>query len=67
MEGNPERIGHRSADKVVSSLLPKFEIFLGKVKDGFKFIKEFKMKSVRMMEPKRMATLVALMGIATAL
>ena len=53
--------------KVASSLLPEFEDFLGKVKDGFKFIEEFKMKSVGMMEPKRMVTFVALGGIATVL
>ena len=64
---NSARIGHGLADKVVSSLLPKFENFLGKVKDGFKFKEEFKMKSVGMTEPKRMATFVALGGIATAL
>ncbi len=63
---NSARIGHGSADKVVSSLLPKFKNFSGKVKDGFKFIEEFKMKSVGMTEPKRMATFVALGGIATA-
>ena len=39
---NSARIGHGSADKVVSSLLPKFENFLSKVKDGFKFIKDLR-------------------------
>ena len=39
---NSARIGHRSADKVVFSLLPKFENFSSKVKDAFKFIEEFK-------------------------
>ena len=63
---NSARIGHGSADKVVSSLLPKFENFLGKVKDGYKFIEELKMKHVGMTEPKHMATFVALGGIATA-
>ena len=63
---NSARIGHRSAYKVASSLLPKFENFLGKVKDGFKFIEKFKMKSVGMTEPKHMATSIALSGIATA-
>ena len=52
---------------VASSLLPKFEIFLGQVKDGFKFIKDRKMKSVGMTEPKQKATFIALNGIATAL
>ena len=65
--GNPVRIAHESADKVASSLLPKFEKILGQVKDGFKFIEEFKMKSVWMTEPKQMATFIALGGIATAL
>ena len=65
--GNPVRVAHKSADGVASSLLPKFEIFLGQVKDGFKFIEEFKTKSVGMTEPKQMATLIALGGIATAL
>ena len=30
--GNPFRVAHKSADGVASSLLPKFEIFLGQVK-----------------------------------
>ena len=47
--------------------MPKFENFSGQVKDGFKFIEEFKMKSVGMTEPKQMATFIALGGIATAL
>ena len=64
---NSARIGHGSADEVASSLLPKFENFSGKVKDGFKFIEEFKMKSVGMTEPKCMATFVAFGGIATVL
>ena len=64
---NSARIGHGSANKVASSLLPKFKNFSGKVKDGFKFIEEFKMKSVGMTEPKRMATFVARDGIATVL
>ena len=54
-------------DGVASSLLPKFENFSGQVKDGFKFIEKFKMKSVGMTEPKKMATFIALGGIATAL
>ena len=65
--GNPERVASKSADGVASSLLPKFEKNSGQVKDGFKFIKEFKMKSVGMTEPKQMATFIALGGIATAL
>ena len=64
--GNPVRVAHKYADGVKSSLLPKFKIFLGQVKDGFKFIEEFKMKSVGMTEPKQMATFIALGGIATA-
>ena len=64
---NSARIGHGSADKVAIRLLPKFENFLGKVKDGFKFIENFKMKSVGMTEPKRVATYVALDDIATVL
>ena len=47
-------------------MLPKFENFSGLVKDGFKFIEEFKMKSVGMGEAKKMATFMALGGIATA-
>ena len=54
------------AMKVASSMLPKFEKNSGLVKDGFKFIKEFKMKSVGMGEAKKMATFMALGGIATA-
>ena len=65
--GNPGRVISKSADGVASTLLPKFKNFLGRVKDGFKFIEEFKMKSVGMTEPKCMATFVALGGIATAL
>ena len=65
--GNPVRVAHKSADGAASSLLPKFEIFLGQVKDGFKFIEEFKMKSMGMTEPKQMATFIVLGGIATAL
>ena len=38
------------AMEVASSMLPKFENFSGLVKDGFKFIEEFKMKSVGMGE-----------------
>ena len=67
MGGNPGRIIFKSADGVASSLLPKIENFSGQVKDGFKFIEEFKMKSVGMTEPKQMATFIALGGIATAL
>ena len=44
--GNPVRVAHKSVDGVAFSLLLKFEIFLGQVKDGFKFIEEFKMKSM---------------------
>ena len=65
--GNPVRVAHKSLDGVASSLLLKFENFSGQVKDGFKFIEEFKMKSVGMTEPKQMATFIALGGIATAL
>ena len=65
--GNPVRVASKSVDGVVSNLLPKFENFSGQVKDGFKFIEEFKMKSVGMTEPKQMATFIALGGIATAL
>ena len=65
--GNPVRVAFKSADGVASSLLPKSEKNFGQVKDGFKFIEEFKMKSVGMTEPKRMATFIALGGIATAL
>ena len=38
---------------------------MGQVKDGFKFIKEIKIKSVGMSDPKCVATFVALGGIAT--
>ena len=40
------------AMEVASSMLPKFEKISGLVKDGFKFIEEFKMKSVGMGEAK---------------
>ena len=53
--------------KYHTACLPKFENFLGQVKDGFKFVEEFKLKSVGMMEPKIMATFVALGGIANVL
>ena len=36
--GNPVRVAHKSVDRVATRLLPKFEIFLGQVKDGFKII-----------------------------
>ena len=65
--GNPVRVASKPADGVASNHLPKFENFSGKVKDGFKFIEEFKMKSMGMTEPKQMATFIALGGIATAL
>ena len=45
----------------------QIENFLGHFKDGFKFIDEFKMKSMGMTEPKKMATFIALSGIASAL
>ena len=45
-------------------MLPKFEIF-GHVKDIFKFIIEFKMKSMGLSDPKRVATFIALGGIVT--
>ena len=44
--GNPVRVASKSADGVLSNLLPKFENFSGQVKDGFKFIEEFKNKSM---------------------
>ena len=65
--GNPVRVASKSADRVASNFLPKFENFSGQVKDGFKIIEEFKKKSVGMTEPKQMATFIALGGIATAL
>ena len=49
--GNSVWVASKSADGVASTLLPKFENFSGQVKDGFKFIEEFKMKSVGMTEP----------------
>ena len=64
--GNPVRVIPKSADKVASNLLPKFKNFSGQVKYGFEFIEELKMKSVGMTEPKKMATYIALGGIATA-
>ena len=67
MGGNPVRVASKFADRVALNLLPKFENFSGQVKDGFKFIEEFKLKSVGMTEPKQMATFIALGGIATAL
>ena len=54
------------AMEVASSMLPKFEKISGLVKDGFKFVEEFKMKSVGIKEAKKMATFMALGGIATA-
>ena len=48
-------------------MLPKFENFLGQVNNSYKFNEELKMKSVGMSEPKRVATFVALGGIATLL
>ena len=50
--GNPVRVASKSADGVASTLLPKFKNFSGQVKNGFKFVEEFKMKSVGMTEPK---------------
>ena len=64
---NSAKIGHRSADKVASSLLPEFKNFFCKVKDGFKFIEEIIMKSIGMTKPKRMATFIALGGIKIVL
>ena len=52
--------------KIASSMLPKNGNFSGLVKEGFKFIEEFKMKSVGKREAKRIATFIALGGIATA-
>ena len=60
------RTAHRSEGEVASKVLPKFEKISGLVKDRFKFIEEFKMKSVGMTEPKQMATFIALGGIVTA-
>ena len=60
------RTAHRSEGKVASNMLPKFEKKSGLVKDRFKSIEEFKMKSIGMTEPKQMATFIALGGIATA-
>ena len=65
--GNPVRVASKSADGVASNLLTKFKKFSGQVKDGFKFIEESNMKSVRIIEPKKMATFIALGGIASAL
>ena len=65
--GNPVRVAHKSLDRLASSLHPKFVNFSVHFKDGFKFIEEFKMKSVGMTEPKQMATFIALGGVATAL
>ena len=41
MGGNPVRVAHKSVDEVASNLIPKYQIFLGQVKDGFKYIDEF--------------------------
>ena len=65
--GNPARVAHESVDGVSSSMLPKFENFSGQVKDGFKFIEEFKMKFVGMTELKKRATFIELVGITTTL
>ena len=65
--GNLVRVAHKSLDRVASSLLPKFKKNSGHLKDSFKFIEEFNMKSMGMTEPKQMATFIALGGIATAL
>ena len=43
---NPVRVIPKSADRVASNLLPKFENFSGQVKDYTEFIKEIKMKSM---------------------
>ena len=60
---NSARIGHRSADKVASGLLVKFENFSDKVKDGFKFIEEFKMKYVGMTELRTCQLLLLLVAL----
>ena len=60
------KTAHRSEGKVVSNMLPKYKFFFGLVKDGFKFIEKFEMKSVGMTEPKQMATFIALGDIVTA-
>ena len=65
--GNLVRVASKSTDGVASNLLPKFKNFSGQVKDGFKSIEEFKMKSLGMTELKQMATFIALGVIATAL
>ena len=57
---SPASIGHRSLDKVLSILLPKFENFSGQAEDGFRFIIELKIDFVKMKEPKCMAIFTAL-------
>ena len=52
--------------EVASSMLSKFGKISGLVKDGFKFIEELEMKSVGMGEAKKMATFMAISGIAPA-
>ena len=64
--GNPGRVIPKSACKVASNFLPKFNTSWVKLKMAF-FYEEFKMKSVGIIEPKKMATFIALGGIATAL
>ena len=55
--GGPcDRVTYQSAGGAASYMLPKFQNFLGQLKDGFKFIEEFKKKSVGMCEPKCVAT-----------
>ena len=60
--GNPVRVAHKSSNGVAFSFFLKFEIFLGQVKEGFRFIKEFEMKSVGLTEPKQMGTFMHLAG-----
>ena len=65
--GNIVRVIPKSADRVASYLLHKFDNFSGQVKDGFEFYKEFNMKSMGTTNPTQMATFIALGSIATAL
>ena len=65
--GNPVRVIPKSAERVASNLSPKFENYSGQVKDGFKSIEDFRMKPMGINEPKKLATFIAIGGIATAL
>ena len=66
MRGDPVRVAQKSVYRAASSLLLKFN-FLGQVKDGSKPIKEFRRKSVRVTETKRMANFIAHDEITTSL